>query len=121
MNVYEDKYLREKVNRIIARQKEGKIVIAAHKDGSGVPTREDLGQEMTRATYPYDYAVGKAGFLNCDSELGATVPTSRFILGSQPGHVAGQVGRSNSRHLLISDVIQPMTKRELIGGNCALA
>ena len=27
MNVYEDKYLREKVNRI-ARQKEGKIIIA---------------------------------------------------------------------------------------------
>ena len=33
MNIYEDKYLREKVNRIIARQKEGKIVIAACKDG----------------------------------------------------------------------------------------
>jgi len=71
MNVYEDKYLREKVNRIIARQKEGKIVIAAHKDGSGLPTREDLGQELTRAAYPYDYAVGKAGFLKYDSELGA--------------------------------------------------
>jgi len=28
MNIYEDKYLREKINRIIARQKEGKIVIA---------------------------------------------------------------------------------------------
>ena len=36
MNVYEDKYLRDKVNRIIARQKEGKIVIAAYKDGSGL-------------------------------------------------------------------------------------
>jgi hypothetical protein len=71
MNVYEDKYLREKVNRIIARQKEGKIVIAAYKDGSGLPSREDLGQELTRAAYPYDYAVGKVGFLNYDSELGA--------------------------------------------------
>jgi hypothetical protein len=30
MNFYEDKYLREKINRIIARQKEGKIVIAAY-------------------------------------------------------------------------------------------
>ena len=48
MNVYEDKYLREKVNRIIARQKEGKIVIAAYKDGSCLPAREDLGQELTR-------------------------------------------------------------------------
>ncbi|PKO04835.1 MAG: hypothetical protein CVU41_15220 [Chloroflexi bacterium HGW-Chloroflexi-3] len=34
MNIYEDKYLREKVNRIIARQREGKIIIAAYKDGS---------------------------------------------------------------------------------------
>ena len=31
MNVYEDKYLREKVNRIIARQKVGKIVISSYK------------------------------------------------------------------------------------------
>ncbi|OJX43768.1 MAG: hypothetical protein BGO78_02030 [Chloroflexi bacterium 44-23] len=71
MNVYEDKYLREKVNRIIARQKEAKIVIAAHKDGSGLPAREDLGHELTRAAYPYDYAVGNAGFLNYNSELSA--------------------------------------------------
>jgi hypothetical protein len=77
MNIYEDKYLREKVNRIIARQKEGKIVIAAYKDGSGLPAREDLGQELTRATYPYDYAVGKAGFLNYDSELGAYLFTAK--------------------------------------------
>ena len=77
MNVYEDKYLREKVNRIIARQKEGKIIIAAYKDGSGLPAREDLGQELTRAAYPYDYAVGKAGFLNYDSELGAYLFTAK--------------------------------------------
>lgn len=53
--------------------------------------------------------------------LGASVPTSRFILVSQPGHVASQVGRLNIRYLSISDVFQPMTKSELIGGNCALA
>ena len=71
MNSYEDKYLREKMNRIIARQIKGDIVIAAHEDGSGLLTREDLGQTLTRAAYPYDYAVGKAGFLKYDSELGA--------------------------------------------------
>jgi hypothetical protein len=71
MNVYEDKYLREKISRIIVRQKEGKIVIAAYKDGSGLPAREDLGQALARAAYPYDYAIGNAGFLNYDSELGA--------------------------------------------------
>lgn len=71
MNVYEDKYLRDKISRIIARQKEGKVVIAAYKDGSGLPAREDLGQALARAAYPYDYAVGNAGFLNYDSELGA--------------------------------------------------
>ena len=53
--------------------------------------------------------------------LGASVPTPRFIFGSQPGHVSGQVGRLNFRYLSISDVFQPMTKSELIGGNCALA
>jgi len=77
MNIYEDKYLREKVNRIIARQMEGKIVIASCKDGSGLPCREDLGEELLRAAYPYDYAVGKIGFLNYDSELGAYLFTER--------------------------------------------
>lgn len=77
MNVYEDKNLREKVNRIIARQKGGKIVIAAYKDGSGLPTREDLGQELTRAAYPYDYAVGRAGFLKYDSDLGLYLFTAK--------------------------------------------
>ncbi len=77
MKTYEDKYLREKVNRIIARQKEGRIVIAAYKDGSGLLTREDFGQELTRAAYPYDYAVGKAGFLKYDSELGGYLFTPK--------------------------------------------
>ncbi|KPL75532.1 hypothetical protein ADN00_12890 [Ornatilinea apprima] len=77
MNVYEDKYLRDKISRIIARQKEGKVVIAAYKDGSGLPTREDLGQWLARAAYPYDYAVGSAGFLNYDSELGAYLYTAK--------------------------------------------
>lgn len=77
MNIYEDKYLREKVNRIIARQKEGKIIIASCKDGSGLPCREDLGEDLLRAAYPYDYAVGKIGFLNYDSELGAYLFTAR--------------------------------------------
>ena len=77
MKTYEDKYLREKVNRIIERQKEGQIVIAAYKDGSGLPSREDFGQELTRAAYPYDYAVGKAGFLKYDSELSAYLFTPK--------------------------------------------
>ena len=71
MNAYEDKYLREKINRIIARQKEGKVIVAAYKDGSGLPSREDLGQELARTSFPYDYAVGKSGFLRYDSDLGA--------------------------------------------------
>ena len=71
MQPYEDKYLREKVSRIIGRQKEGKIVVAAYKDGSGLLTRDDFGQGLTRADYPYDYTVGKAGYLKYDSQLGA--------------------------------------------------
>ncbi len=69
--------MREKVNRIIARQKEGKIVIASCKDGSGLPCQEDLGEELVRAAYPYDYAVGKIGFLNYDSGLGAYLFTAK--------------------------------------------
>ena len=77
MNVYEDKYLREKVNRIIAKQREGKIIIAAYKDGSGLPAREDLGATMDRAAYPYDYSVGGFGFLKYDSDLGAYLFTPK--------------------------------------------
>src|SRR5690606_25484243 len=77
MNVYEDTYLREKLNRIIAKQKEGKIVIAAYKDGSGLPAREDLGHALARASYPYDYSVGNAGFLNYDSDIGAYLYTAK--------------------------------------------
>ncbi len=63
LNVYEDKYLREKVNHIIAMQKEGKIMIAVFKDGRGLPAGEDLGQERIWAANPYDYP-GKLDRLN---------------------------------------------------------
>ncbi len=76
MNVYEDKYLREKVNRIIAKQREGKVVIAAYKDGTGLPAREDLG-ELGRAVYPYEYTVGSFGFLKYDRDLGAYLFTAK--------------------------------------------
>jgi hypothetical protein len=104
MNVYEDKYLRDKVNRIIARQKEGKIVIAAYKDGSGLPAREDLGQELTRATYPYDYAVGKAGFLNYDSELGA------YLFIAKTGEKLPQV-LANYRSLTLAEATLDVEQR----------
>ncbi|MBI4928338.1 MAG: hypothetical protein HY835_11270 [Anaerolineae bacterium] len=76
MNVYEDKYLREKLNRIIAKQREGKVVIAAYKDGTGLPAREDLG-DLGRAAYPYDYTVGSFGYLKYDSDLGAYLFTAK--------------------------------------------
>ena len=106
MNVYEDKYLREKVNRIIARQKEGKIVIAAYKDGSGLPAREDLGQELTRAAYPYDYAVGKAGFLNYDSELGA------YLFIAKPGEKLPPV-LANYRPLTLAEATLDVDQRRV--------
>jgi len=77
VNTYEDKYLREKVSRIIARQKEGRVLVAAYKDGSGLVAREELGQELTRAAFPYDYAVGKAGYLTYNAETGAYFYTAR--------------------------------------------
>ena len=48
MNVYEDKCLREKVNHIIAAQKEGKIIIAANKEGYGLTERANRGKQKTR-------------------------------------------------------------------------
>lgn len=77
MSVYEDKYLREKVNRIIAKQRDGKIIIAAYKDGSGLPAREDIGVALDRAAYPYDYSVGGFGYLKYDSDLGAYFFTAK--------------------------------------------
>lgn len=77
MNVYEDKHLREKVNRIIAKQREGKIVVAAYKDDTGLPVRDELGVVLGRAAYPYDYTVGSFGFLKYDSELGAYLFTAK--------------------------------------------
>ncbi len=106
MNVYEDKYLREKVNRIIARQKEGKIIIAAYKDCSGLPAREDLGQELTRAAYPYDYAVGKAGFLKYDSELGA------YLFTAKSGEKLPQV-LANYRVLSLGEAILDVKDRSI--------
>ena len=106
MNVYEDKYLRDKVNRIIARQKEGKIVIAAYKDGSGLPAREDLGQALARASYPYDYAVGNAGFLNYDSDLGA------YLYIAKPGAKQPEV-ISSYRTLSLAEAVFDINQRRV--------
>ena len=106
MNAYEDKYLREKVNRIIARQKEGKVVISAYKDGSGLPSREDLGLELTRAAFPYDYAVGKAGFLKYDSDTGSYLFTAKAGE-KQPSVLA------NYRPLALTEAILDVQERKL--------
>jgi len=39
MNEVKDTYLPEKVNRIIARQKEGETIIVSHNVGSGLMAR----------------------------------------------------------------------------------
>lgn len=106
MHVYEDKYLREKITRIIARQKEGKIVIATYKDGSGLPCREDLGHELTRVAFPYDYAVGKAGFLKYDSELGA------YLFTANPGEKQPQV-LANYRPLTLAEAFLDVAGRKI--------
>ena len=107
MNAFEDKYLREKINRIIARQKEGKVIVAAFKDGSGLPSREDLGQELIRAAYPYDYQVGKAGFLKYDSDLGAYLFTAR------PGEKLPSV-LANYRALSLAEATVDLADRRIL-------
>ena len=106
MNMYEDKYLREKVSRIIARQEEGKIVIAMHKDDSGLPCRQDLSQELSRAAHPYDYAVGKAGFLTYDSRLGA------YLFTATPGEKLPSA-LANYRPLVLAEAILDVQNRRI--------
>ena len=76
MKHYEDAHLRQRVSAVIERQKQGKIVIAAYEDGTGLPTRQDL-PTLKAAQYPHDYAVGDCGYLNYDSQLGAYIFTQK--------------------------------------------
>jgi len=76
MKPYEDAYLQKRVSAVIERQKQGKIVIAAYEDGTGLPTRQDL-PVLKAASYPHDYAVGDCGYLNYDSQLGAYIFTQK--------------------------------------------
>ena len=107
MNSYEDKYLREKVKRIIARQKEGKIVIASYQDGSGLPARSDLGQELTKAAYPYDYAVGRAGYLKYDADTGA------YLFTAKPGEKLPPV-IANYQPLTLAEAILDVQERRIV-------
>lgn len=76
MKPYEDTYLQKRVSAVIERQNQGKIVIAAYEDGTGLPTRQDL-PAIKAAQYPHDYAVGDCGYLNYDSQLGAYIFTQK--------------------------------------------
>jgi len=68
---YTDQYLRERVSKVIQAQKKGKILVAAYKDGTGLPTREDLSDLRYAANlHPHSYIVGNSGFLDYESDLG---------------------------------------------------
>ena len=73
--VYEDSYGKSRMIKIIQHQKAGKILIAAYDDGSGLPTRAVFGDSLKRTTYPHDYEVGSAGYLDYDSSLSAYIFT----------------------------------------------
>ncbi|HML39852.1 MAG TPA: hypothetical protein PKD23_04145 [Bellilinea sp.] len=76
MKPYEDTYLQKRVSTVIERQKQGKIVIAAYEDGTGLPTRQDL-PTIKSSSYPHDYAVGDVGYLDYDSQVGAYIFTPK--------------------------------------------
>ena len=76
MKPYEDAYLRKRVGAIIERQKQGKIVIAAYEDGTGLPTRQDL-PGTKPSSYPHDYTVGDCGYLDYDNQLGMYIFTPK--------------------------------------------
>ncbi len=55
MQDYEDTYLRNRVQAISAKQKEGLIIVLAYDDGTGLPTIRSL-PEMRPARFPDDFA-----------------------------------------------------------------
>ena len=68
---YTDPYLQERVSKVIQAQKKGKILVAAYKDGTGLPTREDLSDLRYAANlHPHSYIVGNSGYLDYESDLG---------------------------------------------------
>ena len=107
MNIYEDKYLYRRINQIIAKQKEGKILLASYNDGSGLPSKEEISQELTRAAYPYDYIYGKYGFLKLDSELGV------YEFTPKPGGKLPPV-LANYRILTLAEAFLDIQKRRII-------
>jgi len=68
---YTDQYQHERVSKVIQAQKKGKILVAAYKDGTGLPTREDLSDLRYAANlHPHSYIVGNSGYLDYESDLG---------------------------------------------------
>lgn len=64
----EDTYLRKQVGGVIAMQKSGKIVLSPAGQNYGILTIDELGGDLVRAHYPYDYAVGTVGYLAYDGQ-----------------------------------------------------
>jgi hypothetical protein len=104
MKLYEDTYLRQRVGAVIERQKQGKIVIAAYDDGTGLPTRQDL-PTIKATQYPHDYAVGDCGYLNYDSQLGA------YIFTQKPGADLPKV-LANYRPLSLAEATVKVANRQ---------
>lgn len=53
--------------------------------------------------------------------LSTTVEAHWLVLGTQPGHVIGEVGSLNFGNAPITNVLQPMVERVFVGVDCALA
>lgn len=70
MKIYEDKYLRNRVNTIRQQQQLGKLLVDNYKTGMGLPTKDELGAAFTRSSFPHAYMVGEYGWLDHDPECG---------------------------------------------------
>lgn len=73
MREHEDARLKSRAQNIIQQQAIGKIVIDSYHSGLGLPSKDDLGEPVTRAAYPHDYALGPYGWLDYDRDSGLYV------------------------------------------------
>ncbi len=80
VTIYEDLYLKNKMEKVIEIQKSGKFVVGTSNTIPGVPSQYDLGV-LRRTDYPHDYAVGDpaVGYIDYDRMSG------QYIFTPHPG------------------------------------
>jgi hypothetical protein len=105
MKTYEDKYLRNRIQTIIQIQKTGKLLVDSCKSGIGLPTKDELGAALNRASYPHDFHVGNLGYLDYERDSGM------YIFIAKPDSELPTVLKGYQPFVLAEATINVATKR----------